>query len=91
MTRPERALERTALAWNRTGLSFVVVGTAVLRVLAPAGRGLVGIAMVLVGAVASTYAWRPRRERRYAIRLLAFATTAVAIAVFVAAAVPASS
>jgi uncharacterized membrane protein YidH (DUF202 family) len=92
MTAPDRsrALERTALAWNRTGLSFVAVGAAVLRLLAPSGRGAVGVLMVLVGAGASVHAWRPRvgEDRVRAVRLLAFATTLMAVAVLVAAAAP---
>jgi uncharacterized membrane protein YidH (DUF202 family) len=92
MTAPDRsrALERTALAWNRTGLSFVAVGAAVLRVLAPSGKGAVGLVMVLVGAAASVHAWRPRTggDRVRAVRLLALATTLLAVAVLVTAATP---
>jgi uncharacterized membrane protein YidH (DUF202 family) len=92
MTAPDRsrAVERTALAWNRTGLSFVAIGAAVLRTLAPSGRGAVGVAMVIVGAGAAVHAWRPRlgHDRARAIRLLAYATTLMATAVLVAAAAP---
>ena len=92
MTAPDRsrAFERTALAWNRTGLSFVAIGAAVLRTLAPSGRGAVGLAMVVVGAGASVHAWRPRggHDRVRAVRLLAFATTLLAVAVLGAAAAP---
>ena len=83
-----RAAERTALAWNRTGLSFVAVGAAVLRLLTPTGRGAVGAGMVVVGAAASVYAWRPRGDAKRAIPLLAWATTLLAVAVLVAAAAP---
>lgn len=85
-----RALERTALAWNRTGLSFVAIGAAVLRTLAPNGRGAVGLAMVVVGGAAAVYAWRPRTgaDRVRAVRLLALATTLLSVAVLVAAAAP---
>ena len=92
MTAPDRsrALERTSLAWNRTGLSFVAVGAAVLRTLAPSGRGAVGLGMVVVGAAASVHAWRPRTgtDRVRAVRFLAYATTLLAAAVLVAAAAP---
>lgn len=85
-----RALERTALAWNRTGLSFIAVGAAVLRLLGPNGRGAVGAGMVVVGAATSVYAWRPRepRDAARAARLLAVATTLLAVGVLVAAALP---
>ena len=91
MTVPDRsrALERTALAWNRTGLSFVAVGAVVLRTLAPSGRGAVGLVMVAVGIAAALHAWRPRAEDPVrAIRLLSLGTTALAVAVLVAAATP---
>jgi uncharacterized membrane protein YidH (DUF202 family) len=89
-TDPSRAAERTALAWNRTGLSFVAVGAAVLRALAPSGRGAVGLVMIVVGSAAAVHAWRPRSGENQvrAIRLLAFATTLMAVAVFVAAVAP---
>jgi uncharacterized membrane protein YidH (DUF202 family) len=92
VTAPDRsrAVERTALAWNRTGLSFVAVGAAVLRALAPSGRGAVGAGMVVVGAAASVYAWRPRgrSDTNRAVHLLARSTTLLAAVVFVAAAAP---
>ena len=92
MTAPDRsrASERTALAWNRTGLAFVAIGAAVLRTLAPNGRGAVGVGMVLVGAAASVHAWRPRAgpDRVRAVRLLAIATTSLSVAVLAAAAAP---
>jgi uncharacterized membrane protein YidH (DUF202 family) len=92
VTAPDRsrAVERTALAWNRTGLSFVAVGAAVLRALAPTGRGAVGAGMVVVGAAASVYAWRPRGrgDAQRAVHVLAWATTLMAVAVLVAAVAP---
>jgi uncharacterized membrane protein YidH (DUF202 family) len=85
MNDPTQASERTALAWNRTGLSFVVVGAVVLRVFPPFDepfKGAVGVAMVLTGVVAATFAWRPRTrpEAERAVRRLAVATTTLALA-----------
>lgn len=92
MSEPDRsrAMERTALAWNRTGLAFVAIGAAVLRTLAPTGRGAVGIAMVVVGGAAAMHAWRPRAgpDRVRAVRLLALATTLLSVAVLIAAVAP---
>jgi uncharacterized membrane protein YidH (DUF202 family) len=76
-------MERTILAWNRTGLTFVATGAAVLRLLSPMGRGVVGVAMVVIGAVIATYGWRrttPASAGR-PIRLLAIATTVLAVVV----------
>lgn len=92
MTPPERsrAAERTALAWNRTGLAFVVLGAVVVRLLSPTGRGAVGIPMIAIGAITAAYAWRPRTRvgAARAVRLLAYSTTLLAVAVLVAAAAP---
>ena len=87
---PSRAAERTALAWNRTGLSFVAVGAAVLKTLPADGRGAVGIAMVVVGTITAAYGWRIRlyHSPALALRALALASTGLAVAVLVAAALP---
>jgi uncharacterized membrane protein YidH (DUF202 family) len=86
-----RAAERTALAWNRTGLAFVATGVVVVRFLAPDGRGAVGLLMIAMGTVTASYGWRyrDRTAAGRAVRMLAWATTGLAAAVFVAAAVPA--
>jgi uncharacterized membrane protein YidH (DUF202 family) len=91
VSEPSRAAERTALAWNRTGLAFVVSGAIVIRLLAPDGRGAVGLVMLAIGTVTAAYGWRFRSAVAHgrAVQLLALATTALAVAVFVAAAVPA--
>jgi hypothetical protein len=88
-----QAAERTALAWNRTGLSFIVAGAVVLRMLPPSDEpfgSAVGAAMVLTGSVAAAFAWRqrdrPASER--AVRRLAWATVALALATAAAALVP---
>ena len=85
-----RARERTALAWNRTGLSFVATGAVVVRFLAPDGRGVVGLLMIAMGTAVAAYGWRyrDRSAAGRAVRLLGWSTTILAGAVLVAAAVP---
>lgn len=85
-----RATERTALAWNRTGLAFVAAGAVVLRFLPADGRGAVGLAMVVVGTLTATHGWRYRAGTSpgRAVRLLALSTTTLAVGVLVAAALP---
>jgi uncharacterized membrane protein YidH (DUF202 family) len=87
---PSLAAERTALAWNRTGLSFVAVGAAVLKTLPADGRGIVGIAMVIVGTVTAAYGWRLRQRHSavWVLRGLAVTSTALAVAVLAVAALP---
>jgi uncharacterized membrane protein YidH (DUF202 family) len=85
MRDPSQAAERTALAWNRTGLSFVVAGAVVLRVLASRDEIvgiLVGTAMLVTGTLAAAYAWRPRDRgaAERAVRRLALATVGLAAA-----------
>jgi len=84
------AAERTALAWNRTGLAFVVAGAVTLRVLPPTDNLLgaaVGAAMVLTGTVAAAFAWRQpdRATADRAVRRLARTTVALAVATAAAA------
>jgi uncharacterized membrane protein YidH (DUF202 family) len=86
------AAERTALAWNRTGLAFVVAGAVTLRVFPPTDYLLgaaVGAAMVITGTVTAAFAWRQRdrpaagravRRLAWATVVLAFATAAAALA-----------
>jgi uncharacterized membrane protein YidH (DUF202 family) len=88
-----QAAERTALAWNRTGLSFVVAGAIVLRILASADEPLgaaVGAAMVATGTVAAVFAWRPRDRvaAERAVRRLGWMTVVLAIATATAALLP---
>ena len=85
-----RAAERTALAWNRTGLAFVAAGAVVLRFLPADGRGGVGLAMVAVGTVTATHGWRYRAGASpgRAVRLLALATMTLAFGALIAAALP---
>jgi uncharacterized membrane protein YidH (DUF202 family) len=56
------ARERTALAWSRTGLSFVAAGAVLLRLLDQADAGAMplwlAVAIVALGSVAWCWAWR---------------------------------
>lgn len=72
------ALERTDLAWQRTGLSHAGAGVALLRLLPTSPvRPLLAIAMIGVGAVTSIGTRRldPGRPHRGWLRFLATATT----------------
>ena len=79
------AAERTALAWNRTGMAFIVLGAVVMRLLPPTAEpfaGGVGAVMALTGVVTAAFAWRPRARpaAERAVRWLALATTLLAAA-----------
>lgn len=80
---PGRAAERTALAWQRTGLTQMATGAALLRLLpaTPARPVLAGL-MVVVGAIASVGGRRlhPDEPHRRWLALLGVATTACAVA-----------
>ncbi len=90
---PGLARERTALAWNRTGLSFVVVGAVALRYLPVTvhlvPRFALGAALVALGAVAWAYGLvrarsgsAPRPAPRAVLRVLAYGTAfAAAVAI----------
>lgn len=88
--------ERTALAWERTGLTFVVVGALLLRVggapylhprHVPGALGIVvGGAMVAGAMRAGGTAGTPgsvRRRRLVALRLVGVAAAAVSVAALV--------
>lgn len=86
---PGLARERTVLAWNRTGLSFVVLGAVALRYLPPTARPVLrlalGGAMVALGVFTWSYGRlrvRTDPERRPAppsvVRVIAYGTTFVA-------------
>jgi uncharacterized membrane protein YidH (DUF202 family) len=87
------AAERTALAWNRTGMALLVAGAVLLRLFPPGDdllRGGVAGAMVGAGVVTAAAGWRargrPAAER--AVRRLAFAMVLLSLATAVAALVP---
>lgn len=79
------AAQRTALAWQRTGLSHMAVGAALLRLL-PASpfRPVLGVALVIVGAAISIggrrlHADRPHRRSVAAVAVATAATAGAAI------------
>jgi uncharacterized membrane protein YidH (DUF202 family) len=79
------AAERTALAWNRTGMAFIVAGAVLLRMFPPQddpAPGLIGVAMALIGTAAAAFGWRSRDRRaaERAVRRLAVATVVLAVA-----------
>jgi uncharacterized membrane protein YidH (DUF202 family) len=80
---PGLAVERTALAWQRTGLTHMATGALLLRLLpATPLRPALATAMILIGAVASIGGRRLQAgepHRRW-LRLFAAATTAMALA-----------
>lgn len=89
------ANERTFLAWNRTALSLIGGGLAAAQVLrfdVSAGRLVIGLALIALGAaiaVAGISRWRaselamrlgaPVRQARFAPGLLAVGTAVIAM------------
>ncbi len=83
-----RARERTTFAWTRTGLSFAVAGTFLVRVLGDEGAPAFGLAvgLVVLGSVAWSWGWRAPHARpavdtrlgRTTVRVLGIGTAAVA-------------
>jgi putative membrane protein len=91
------ANERTFLAWNRTALALVVAGLGIIQLLPPFkgvpwGRHLLGIPLVVLGALVSVTAYLEWQRNQAAMRrgtpmprsvlprLLAIAIAAVAVA-----------
>ena len=67
------ANERTFLAWARTALAFVVAGLAIVQLLPPFpgvpwGRRLLGIPLIVLGAVISAAAYREWARNQRALR-----------------------
>ncbi len=90
------ANERTFLAWSRTALAFVVAGLAVVQLLPPFpgvpwGRHLLGVPLIVLGAVISVVSYREWASYQRALRrgeplprtmmpkILAVTITAIAI------------
>ncbi len=83
-----RARERTTFAWTRTGLSFAVAGTFLVRVLGDEGASTFGLAigLVVLGAVAWSWGWRSPQAQpavdtrlgRTTVRLLGIGTATIA-------------
>ena len=82
------ARERTAFAWTRTGLSFAVAGTVLVRVLGDQGAPVLVLAggLVALGSVAWWWGWRAPHARpavdtrlgRATVKVLGIGTAAVA-------------
>lgn len=78
-----RAVERTQLAWQRTGLSHMALGALSMRLLPTSPlRPVLAVAMILLGAAVSVGARRmePSEPHRRWVATLGVATAASAIA-----------
>jgi putative membrane protein len=90
------ANERTFLAWTRTALAFVAAGLAIVQLLPPFpgvpwGRHLIGVPLIVLGAVMSVVSYVQWTRNQRALRrgepmprsvlprILAIAITAMAI------------
>jgi putative membrane protein len=67
------ANERTFLAWNRTALALVAAGLAIVKLLppfpgVPAGRHLLGIPLIVAGAVIAVMAYLEMTRNQVARR-----------------------
>ncbi|MEA3077546.1 MAG: hypothetical protein QOF60_2454 [Actinomycetota bacterium] len=81
MQDPGMAEERTALAWNRTGLSSLAAAGVALKVFwgrSPAGVALAGL-LVVMGVVAYGAGRREGRSTAQRLRLMSLAATASAV------------
>ena len=102
------ANERTFLAWSRTALALVAAGLAIVQLLppfpgVPYGRHLLGIPLIVLGAVIAVAAYAEMNRNQRAMRrgdplprsivpqLLAGTITAVAAAAAVVAVLSATS
>ena len=68
------ANERTFLAWSRTALALVVAGLAIAQLLppfpgVPAGRHVIAIPLIILGAVISVVSYLEWRRNQRALRL----------------------
>jgi putative membrane protein len=67
------ANERTFLAWSRTALALVVAGLAIVQLLppfprVPAGRHLLGVPLIVLGAVLAVVAYVEWARNEHALR-----------------------
>ena len=67
------ANERTFLAWSRTALALVVAGLGIVQLLPPfpgvsAGRHLLGIPLIVLGAVLAVTAYAEWVRNQHALR-----------------------
>ena len=89
------ANERTFLAWTRTALAFIVAGLAIVQLLPPFpavpwGRHVLGVPLIVIGAVIAIVSYRQWTRSQRALRrgepiprsvlprILAFTITAIA-------------
>jgi putative membrane protein len=67
------ANERTFLAWNRTSLALIATGLAVVALLPklnfPAGRRIIGVPLIALGAVLAIMSYRRWDANERAMRL----------------------
>lgn len=67
------ANERTFLAWNRTALALIAAGLAIVQLLppfrgVPLGRHLLGIPLIVLGAVVAVAAYWEMTRNQVALR-----------------------
>jgi putative membrane protein len=67
------ANERTFLAWNRTALALIAAGLGIVQLLppfpgVPFGRHIVGIPLIVFGAVIAVAAYRELKRNQAAMR-----------------------
>jgi inner membrane protein YidH len=67
------ANERTFLAWNRTALALIAAGLGIVQLLppfpsVPFGRHVVGVPLILLGAVIAMAAYRELKRNQTAMR-----------------------
>jgi putative membrane protein len=67
------ANERTFLAWSRTSLALVAAGLGIVQLLppfpgVPLGRHLVGIPLIVLGAILAVVAYRDMMRNQRALR-----------------------
>jgi putative membrane protein len=67
------ANERTFLAWNRTALALIAAGLGVVQLLppfpgVPFGRHIVGVPLIVLGAVIAAAAYRDLKRNQTAMR-----------------------
>ena len=67
------ANERTFLAWSRTALAMVAAGLAIVQLLppfpgVPAGRHVLGVPLIVLGAIVALAAYRDMTRNQSALR-----------------------
>jgi len=67
------ANERTFLAWSRTALALVAAGLGIVQLLppfpgVPAGRHVLGVPLIILGAILALAAYREMNRNQTALR-----------------------